>query len=385
MPVNEAVHVLRNELDRRLREAAEDDERCDFMSLCFARTMTNDQLLLPEESFLDSLKEDGDGDGGLPNNLTRLWHDVLKIAGNYNMLPQLCRSLLEKASASAPSTSNEKLLARQWLKLILTAPAENIKIATPKGKKKAKSERADNSFSAKDKTVLDLEVLSRYSEEWKELLGEVLNAPPDAVTFSVAQDLFKLQRPRLEHDKERMLLALMETYMGTANKPLKEIETEQLIKTVSDVNPATNTDGCDWTEVSTVGLEWRDCPLGLLPWQDLHMINVPAMCEEQNLDIQSPPESPLYMVEKVDWDLLEEEGRMRRDEERFRMQRKRASDLFQTSETPSDSPTQNSGAEEESNLEVVAEKTKVPYFYGQGGASKPSASGSERAQKRRRR
>jgi hypothetical protein len=345
--VHDAVHVLRNDLDRRLGKAV-DGGRDDLVGRAVAHALVNDQLLLPAEDFLNSLSEEDstaveDQKHRLPNNLVRVWFAVLKIVASHGMMPRVCKDLVTMAvDATLPRTERE--MAAAWIRLICREPADNFVVSTtgntPNGKKKKKSkvERMDcGKGKGGERTILDPAMLLQ-GVGWKDLLQEVVMTPHEA-TQNIIPILLKLQRPRLGSEKERSLLALMETFLGQKRSALaKDAGEEFSLKTVCHVLGGKEAEEVgSWQVVSTEGPEWSDCPLGLLPGQDVNCLHQyldgDAHGDDELNETETYESSPYFEVTALDWEsLIEREG------ERFRAARKRGSGANTSASEPDSEP-----------------------------------------------
>ena len=302
--INDAVNLLRGDLDRRLKKCCESGDEEQAAEI-LAYTLIHDQLLFPSDEFVQSVKEGEEHEGKIPKALIRIWVPVLNVVASRGMSPELCRGLM--AMAMAKDTGLCAGYAAEWLNIILTPLPVREEKEAPPGKKR-KDRRSNNAAA-----VLEPPVLKNDSAKWKTLLEETLMSPGRA-SLEILPRLFRLQSPRLSAAKEKSLLALMGSYLAerkvSVSKEGSDGANEAEMRTLSDVVPDGD-GGAGWTWVNTRAPEWRVCPLGVLPGQAHQDLDSGWM--EDELDARTTArDSPYFEVALLDWPSLVRDEEQRR-------------------------------------------------------------------------
>lgn len=233
------------------------------------QTLTHDQLMLPQDELVQSLKENTDKEI-LPENLVKVWKDVLSMMHQAGLLPKLATSLV-KVISSTSSNSFENQLALKWLEKILDA------LHGSKKKNWLNFQLSDDEFSdRKWNDFVEAYVLSNHSS---------LLANLDRISG--------FRMPPFSKDQCNMIKRLSSICHGIEIEPSES--SDWTVKTVDDIhdgsvhNPAKN-----WRLSSNV--DWSELPLG-------HFVSAKE-CQEEEKNGEDFVSVDLTLVEDVtivDW------------------------------------------------------------------------------------
>ena len=240
--INDNVVYLRNQIEKMIKQGY----HLDVESIL--NTLVNDQLLIPDQDMYNALLEGTDPN--LPQNLIKVWSDILYMLSQAGFLPQLMTKLVEMKI--------DKNQANAWLSKIL----EQL-----------------NSTSKKKELKINIE-----DSEWNEFVENyILSCDP-----SLKQNLHiigQLAKPCLTKDRISKLQKLIEIFEDT--EPMNE---DFEIKSVEDLfkkkqeNPGSKwklENAVDWTQIP-----FGQCPNSNLNFEDKEALNrCPEWLEDINEEV----------------------------------------------------------------------------------------------------
>lgn len=193
----------------------------------------NEELLLPAEEFLESLKEDSDQQQDpeaaydpyepvqLPKNLLRLWSKLLSMLSDLGAMPEVVRALVHQCEASRKL--KEAGLARAWVERICAdCQADFIELERPaRGKKQRGKNREPAATPVKKKSngshgaeILTKEQVASSASEFNALVSDLLLESPSEARLQLLPSLLRLRTPTVTAKQESQLAHLMEACLG---------------------------------------------------------------------------------------------------------------------------------------------------------------------------
>ena len=108
--IHDSAVYLRNWVDRIFRQKDSSEIQAILTTLC------SDQLLIPDEDMIKSLVGEKNDNAILPQNLIKIWSDILSMISQAGLLPDL----LEKLTNTHFEDSFSKRVSEAWVSRILS-------------------------------------------------------------------------------------------------------------------------------------------------------------------------------------------------------------------------------------------------------------------------
>ena len=234
--IADCVQTLRNQICKIINKKNPMDLQLIFQCLC------NDQLLIPDDDMLNSLKEPSDT-CQLPSNLIRVWSEILSMLHKINLLPSLCENLIDIAR-------NEKSdIASYWIEVILCPLTQKCLKKYP-----IKIQPDENECDGR----------------WNEVINDIILLG-DQILIEYLDIFVTLRNPTLSTNQcdEIKTLARLKNESFDENC---ELTNEWSVKTIDDVNAlivkSSNTG--KWKLSSQH--DWSSIPLGVCPDQIMNSL-----------------------------------------------------------------------------------------------------------------
>ena len=251
-------------------------KECHLILHCLCK----DQLLIPDEDTLEILKEGTDHDIDLPDNLVKVWSDVLSMIYKVDLLPKLCSLLIETVS------TDTKLIISLWIKVILNSLVSSS-TSGGESKKKLKIKPDENEGDGRWNTVIEEAVLKCDTSQF----------------LSCLESIAVLRNPPLNTDQCNRIKKLSILKNSNLNSN-EEIKTEWVTKTVSDIYASskrtkshTDNDSTKWKFCDQY--DWSTVPLGSCPENSIFTIF--PECENEKVNDINVDDDFLDEVKPVDW------------------------------------------------------------------------------------
>lgn len=282
--IKDGVNLIRNQIHSVVSGLGDSADKVEALMA----NLVEDEMLIPDEDFLNSLQEEDDIKGQLPKNLVKSWSDILKLLAEQRLLPTLLKALLTRICRSSRDKRKQKI-ASSWIMDILRS------LTSQKAKHQGKSR------------LLDLEKQGP-SESWNDFVKVALETP-DEYLLTMLPHLSLIMSPPMTKSQESEITQLIQLAIGKESR-IKAGEEVLEIKTFQNL-PIQRPSIKSWTKADHV--DWSKIPLGLCPgqscmktWQHLDFSDIrPGWSTSGQTDCMDFLHNYDHdQVEQVDWDAL---------------------------------------------------------------------------------
>lgn len=188
--------------------------------------MVNENLLLPDRDFVESLLEDDEVESKLltsmrtspklPNNLAKSWSDVLRLLSETGLLPSLVKALYDVCADSNKrhSDSFSKDVAAAWICDILRCLHEKANVVTTPAKSKSTPKKFAANVRSKEVSFLNLNFVDFKNDSvWQSLFRDIIMNPNERTT-AVLPTVAKMVEPALTNSEEKRIQDTMDIFLG---------------------------------------------------------------------------------------------------------------------------------------------------------------------------